>query len=113
MFSGGRTRSQSRGARRGQSDHGHQPGRAHRTGYQPLLATEQNRRVLSDPHLVESSSATSHAGLLRRTSSPTDARAAQLAITPAGKAVVAQHRLEFEERARDALQSLSVSLAEP
>ncbi|MBN9621103.1 MAG: FCD domain-containing protein, partial [Actinobacteria bacterium] len=52
------------------------------------------------------------AGLLRRTSSEGDARAAHLVITPAGKAVVAQHRLDFEAQARDALESLAGSLGD-
>ncbi|MCW3817943.1 FCD domain-containing protein [Micromonospora sp. DR5-3] len=52
-------------------------------------------------------------GLLKRVTSAADARAANLEITPAGRAVVAQHRLDFEQRALAALQSLAESLATP
>ncbi|MEU2614878.1 FCD domain-containing protein, partial [Micromonospora sp. NPDC007271] len=52
-------------------------------------------------------------GLLKRVTSTADARAANLEITPAGRAVVAQHRLDFEQRALTALESLAESLAAP
>ncbi|SCF24819.1 MarR family protein [Micromonospora viridifaciens] len=52
-------------------------------------------------------------GLLKRVTSAADARAANLEITPAGRAVVAQHRLDFEQRALTALESLAESLAAP
>lgn len=46
-------------------------------------------------------------GLLRRTASPSDARASSLEITAEGRSVVARHRASFEEQARLAISAMN------
>jgi DNA-binding FadR family transcriptional regulator len=50
------------------------------------------------------------AGLLRRTTSTTDARAALLHVTDAGRHVVHEHRAVYEQRVREELRSLTAEL---